>query len=218
MALLGNFAGRARGALATTLSGPASPPPPPDIAASPPEAGPQPAHPLAYQPVLQTRTTETAQATSPISLQIPVCTSQQIRTAMHDLARAASQDRNGAALQSLVHAFTGVDASSSVGEVVDSGTATDGGRYTAAQPGSFICRGVFTRENVSVRPDPSNASAGITAGALGTLMTPPPNYVENFLVLPLESNTYRLTLLPSAIDYAHPYSTEFTVPASRRAG
>ncbi len=217
VALLNGLAGRAGGALTGALSGSEAPPPPPPDAAP---TDPQPAHALAYQPVLQTHPAETpltAPATLPLSLQTPLCASQQIRTAMLELERAASQDRSGAALQSLVHAFTGVNASSSVGKVVDSGTGSDGGRYTAEQPGSFICRGVFTRETARAEADDSNASASVTA-ALGTLMSPPPNFVESFLVQPLQSDSFRLTLLPSTIEYSHPYSTDFTVPGARQAG
>jgi hypothetical protein len=156
---------------------------------------------------------ENASSSSPDAtqkLQAHMCVSRVIRSTMQSIENDAIQDPNGAALQFLAAALTGVNASANSAEIIDSASGSDGGRHTSQFPGSFICRGLFIRSNVRITSNSEDAESQLSAAAIQRLTTKYPAFTEFFIVKPLEEDTYTLTLLPSSIELSQEYSKTFT--------
>jgi hypothetical protein len=152
--------------------------------------------------------------------QTEICGSKWIRFAMESIEMRAIHDPNAAFLSLLTLAFTGVavEGESAPGSapatIIGSRNGTDGGRYTAQDPGSFVCTGVFVHGDVHIAATKNADLAGeLSAAAMKGLMATHPPYLEWFKVKPLEIGRYRLTLLPAGLELSREYSTEFSYPA-----
>jgi hypothetical protein len=128
---------------------------------------------------------------------------------MQSIEDEAVGDRNGAVLSLLVSAFTGVSAQSGPATIIGSRNGTDGGRYTAQDPGSFVCTGVLARGDVSIEAW-GDGEAVLTAEAMKAIMATHSSFLEWFKAKPLSNGHYTLTLLPSAVPLSREYVRDFT--------
>jgi|GEM_PF-2646035 len=152
------------------------------------------------------------------AVQNAVCTSKSVRVAMQSVENRAIHDPNGAALQALTAAFTGVDASAGSATFIDSAVGADNGRYTSKDPGSFVCRALFVRGDVKIEAtDDENETAHISAKLIEEITSAHPSFIEWFKVKPLQDASFRLTLLPSSLQLAQEYSTVFQLAISDAA-
>ncbi len=223
-ALLGRLAAAGRtamvGVLGGTVPGGAGNAPNAQAAWADHDAGTSPATPQAHaalfaQPAgVQPPAPGNQAAGAPVSpsVQKSVCTSRQIQHAMQNVEMQAAEDPAGRSLGVLAAVFTGIDANSGGMSILASKVGNDGGRYTSKVPGSFICRGLFERIDAHASAEnPANPEASLTSGAANGLAAARPNFVEFFLVAPLQPATYKLTLLPSSLQLSRTYSADFTV-------
>ena len=90
--------------------------------------------------------------------------------------------------------------------------ASDSGGFTANDPGSFLCQGLFDRGNVRLTASKdADATSDMTAAAGGVIMNALPSFQENFKVRPLSDGHYLLMLIPG-ISGLPTYSAEFVYP------
>ena len=143
-------------------------------------------------------------------LRTRICVSPRIRGAMQLVEDQAIHDPNGAMLAQLL---AGANGSAGSAKILDSKDGTDGGRYTSKDPGSFVCRGLFSHQDLKIdTTDNADPAAQISLETMKEIMSKYPTFVEWFKVKRTGFGTYLLTLLPSSLPLAREYTREFTYP------
>ena len=141
------------------------------------------------------------------------CAAKPTIAAMQRLEEQSMNDPNGAALTLLGCAFTGVCASSERPTAIDGKIGSDGGKYTAKDPGSFVCRGIFLRGEVHMETtSDADAASQFTEETMKSLLATHPSFVEWFKVKPLQSGRYHVELLPSSLQLSRVYSVDMVYP------
>ncbi len=142
-----------------------------------------------------------------------ICRSKQIREAMQAVEDLAVHDPNGAALSLLACGITGVCGQNGRPTILQSRPASDGGRYTAHDPGSFICQGLFARGDVhlTVQKD-GDLESELTKEEMDRLLQQFPNFEEAFKVRPLQNGNFLLILVPISVPLSREYHQEFAYP------
>ncbi len=160
-----------------------------------------------------------AQAGGPVPPDAPaICNSSNIRGAMQVLEDEEVQSAGGALLGAAACAFTGVCGDAEHPEnlhptVLRSRFTTDGAGYTANDPGSFLCQGLFARGDVHLKVgENGDLASELTAEQMTLLLKQFPNFQENYKVRPLGSGRFLLILIPALTGLTPTYSTRFTYP------
>jgi hypothetical protein len=69
-------------------------------------------------------------------------------------------------------------------------------------PGSFVCRGLFVHGDVKIdTTDNADGASEVTADAMKAITSTHATFIEWFKVKPRGDGAYRLTLLPSSIQF-----------------
>jgi hypothetical protein len=132
---------------------------------------------------------------------------------MQAVEDVAIHDPNGAALSLLACGITGVCGQNGRPTILQSRPASDGGRYTAHDPGSFICQGLFARGDVhlTVQKD-GDLESELTKEEMDRLLQQFPNFEEAFKVRPLQNGNFLLILVPISVPLSREYHQEFAYP------
>ncbi len=143
-----------------------------------------------------------------------ICSARQTRHAMQSIEDQSIRDPNGAMLAMLACGVTSVCPSSTgTARILDSKTGNDGGKYTSADPGSFVCRALFLHQGIKIDlADDADAGSELTAQQITNLMNSNPTFIEWFKIKPLANGNLKLTLIPTSLQLSREYATEYTYP------
>jgi hypothetical protein len=148
----------------------------------------------------------------PAQDQSEICQSLKARLAMQSLEIKTLSDPSVVGLRVLGIAVMGVDMSAGPATLVASQVGTNVDSFTAGDPGSFVCAGLFVQSDLHFKGVTEDAEgvAELSEKTINALLATHRAFPLYFKVKHLEGNRYNLTLLQTTTKLSNQYSAEFT--------